>query len=112
MFQTSKIGFLGTSIPNHTTTIIDSGNESYLTVTIPQIARAIVSTLQRPSETANKYLTIYSFITTQNQVLAAAEKVTGQKFEVIKTDAETNRKEGEELLAKGDSRGLGVSEGR
>jgi hypothetical protein len=98
---------MGTSVPNHTSTIIDSGNESYITTTIPQIARAIVSVLQKPAETANKYLLVTSFKTTQNQILDAAERATGQKFEVKKVDAEAWKKEGVEMLQKGDFRGIG-----
>jgi hypothetical protein len=98
---------MGTSIPNHTSVIIDSGNESYITTTIPQIARAIVSVLQMPAKTANKYLLVTSFKTTQNQVLSAAECVLGQKFEVRKVDAEAWKKEGVEMLQNGDFRGIG-----
>jgi hypothetical protein len=98
---------LGTSVPNHTSTIVDSGNESYVTTTIPQIARAIVSVLQKPTETANKYLLVTSFKTTQNHVLDAAESVTRRKFEVTKVSAEAWKKEGTEMLQKGDFRAFG-----
>ncbi|KUJ10823.1 NmrA-like family protein [Mollisia scopiformis] len=104
---TLKTGFLGTSIPNHTSTILDSGNESYATVTIPQLARAVVSTLSAPEKTANKYLTVTSFSTTQNEILAAAEKVTGQKFAVKRVGAQEWHREGLEQFGKGDFRGLG-----
>ncbi|TVY84203.1 Isoflavone reductase-like protein P3 [Lachnellula suecica] len=104
---TLKAGFLGTSILNYTATIIDSGNEPYITTTIPQIARAIVSVLQKPVETANIYLLVTSFKTTQNQVLRAAEIATGQKFEVKQVEAEAWKTEGTALLQKGDFRGFG-----
>ncbi|CZR64413.1 related to NmrA-like family protein [Phialocephala subalpina] len=104
---TLKTGFLGTSILNHTTTIIDSGNEPYITTTIPQIARAIVSVLQQPSQTANKYLTITSFSTTQNMILAAAEEATGKKFDVKRVAVDEWHKEGLDILDKGDFRGIG-----
>ncbi|KAF8859284.1 NmrA-like family protein [Acephala macrosclerotiorum] len=104
---TLKTGFLGTSISNHTSTIIDSGNEPYITTTIPQIARAIVSILQHPSPTANKYLTILSFSTTQNKILAAAEEATGKQFEVNRVGADQWHKQGLEMLEKGDFRGIG-----
>ncbi|KAH6722881.1 hypothetical protein BKA61DRAFT_500897 [Leptodontidium sp. MPI-SDFR-AT-0119] len=104
---TLKSGFLGTSIPNRTSTIIDSGNEAYITTTIPQIARAIVGVLQKPTLTANKYLLITSFRTTQNQILETAQRATGQKFEVTKVDAEAWKKEGVEMLQRGDFRGIG-----
>ncbi|KAG4433736.1 hypothetical protein IFR05_010788 [Cadophora sp. M221] len=86
---TLKSGFLGTSVPNRTSTIIDSENEAYTTTTIPHIARAIVGVLQKPNLTANKYLLVTSFQTTQNQILDTAERVTGQKFEVTRVNAET-----------------------
>jgi hypothetical protein len=78
-----------------------------MTTTISQIARAIVSVLQKPAETANKYFLVTSFNTTQNQILDAAERVTGQKFEVKKVDAEAWKKEGLEIVQKGDFRGFG-----
>ncbi|KAH7355300.1 hypothetical protein BKA65DRAFT_582117 [Rhexocercosporidium sp. MPI-PUGE-AT-0058] len=104
---TLKSGFLGTSVPNKTSTIIDSGNEPYITTTIPQIARAIVRVLQKPTLTANKYVLITSFQTTQNQILETVERATGQKFEITKVDAESWEKEGVEMLQKGDFRGIG-----
>ncbi|KAH7411351.1 hypothetical protein BKA64DRAFT_731853 [Cadophora sp. MPI-SDFR-AT-0126] len=104
---TLKSGFLGTSVLNHTSTIIDSGNESYLTTTIPQIARAVVSSLQKPTDTANKYLLVTSFKTSQNEILENAERATGQKFEVKKVDGEAWKMEGVEMLQKGDFRGIG-----
>lgn len=101
------MGFLGTSVPNHTSTIIDSGNEPYITTTIPQIARAIVSVLQKPDDTANQYLLVTSFKTTQNEILAAAERATGEKFEVTKVEAEAWKQEAVALVQKGDFRGFG-----
>ena len=98
---------MGTSVPSHTSTIVDSGNEPFLTTTIAQLARAIVSVLQKPAETANKYLLVTSFKTTQNQILDVAERATGQKFEVTKVDADAWKKEGIEMLQKGDFRAFG-----
>jgi len=102
-----KIGFLGTSLSTHTATIIDSGNVRYYTTTRAQIGRAIASILLKPTETANKYLFITSFITTQNQVVKACEEVTKEKFGLEHVSAEERLKEGKEMLAKGDFRGIG-----
>lgn len=63
--------------------------------------------LQKPAETANKYFVITSFKTTQNQIVEVAERATGQKFEIKKVDAEAWKKEGLEMLQKGDFRAFG-----
>ena len=102
-----KLGFLGTSLSKHTATIIDSGNVPYYTTTRAQIGRAIASILLKPAETANKYLFITSFITTQNQVVEVCEEVTKEKFELEHVSAEERLKEGKEMLAKGNFGGIG-----
>ena len=98
---------MGTSIATKTATIIDSGNEPYPTVTRAQIGHAIASVLQNPLETANKYLFITSWITTQNQVLEAAESATGSKWQVNHVTSEQRHKDGVELLSKGNFTGIG-----
>lgn len=78
-----------------------------MTTTIPQLGRAIASVLQKPAETVNKYYLVISFKTTQNEILATAERATGQKFAVTKVDAEAWKAEGLEMLQKGDFRAFG-----
>ncbi|KAH8820623.1 hypothetical protein F5884DRAFT_744972 [Xylogone sp. PMI_703] len=69
---------LGISIPQTSAVIIDSGNEPYMTTARAQIACVIIRVLQSPGSTANQYLSITSFITTQNQL---AEPAVGEPRE-------------------------------
>jgi hypothetical protein len=102
-----KLGILGTSLKNRTAIITDSGNEPYLTTTIPQIALAITSVLSHPAETLNKYLMITSWITTQNKVVEALEAATDSKWDVTHVPSEQRHKEGLERLSKGNFMGIG-----
>ena len=105
--QTLKVGLLGVSLKSHTAIITDSGNEPYLTTTTSQIARAITSILSHPAETANKYLMITSWITTEKKVLETLERATKSKWGVKHVTSEQRLKEGLELLAKGNFMGIG-----
>ncbi|KAJ4393872.1 hypothetical protein N0V93_003088 [Gnomoniopsis smithogilvyi] len=83
-------------------TIVDSGNERFQTTTRKTIAKAVASILKHPQETANQYLSIASFQPTQNEILKAAEELTGSKWTVAHDNSAELQKIGEEKLAKGD----------
>lgn len=106
-YKTLKLGFLGISLPSKSAFITDSGSELYPTTTIAQIARAVASILSKPEATANKYLNISSFTTTQNEIVKAGEEVTGLKWHVTQVTSEERLKEGSERVATGDIRGIG-----
>jgi hypothetical protein len=106
--QNLKSGLLGASIPSHTATIYDSGNQCFHTTTLPSISLAIVRILQRSSLTANKSLHIASFTTTQNEILGALESTTGKKWSVKRVPASAALKEGREKLARMDFTGYPV----
>lgn len=65
----------------------------------------MVSVLERPEETANKNLYVASVETSQNEILAALEKVTSSKWAVTKTTTEKEISEAVEKLGKGDFTG-------
>jgi len=102
-----KVGSLGISIPTKTATIWDSGNEPFSGTNLGTIGLAIASVLKHPEETANKYLQIASFVTTQNAVLAALEEETGTKWTVVKKSTADSQKLADEKLAKGDYSAFG-----
>lgn len=56
--------------------VIDSGNEPFSATTPSDVGRAVVEVMRRPAETRNRYLSIASFTTTQNQVLEILEEMT------------------------------------
>ncbi|EGU73298.1 hypothetical protein FOPG_18697 [Fusarium oxysporum f. sp. conglutinans race 2 54008] len=95
-------GFIGFDQTTKSARIIDSGNERFFTANVPFIGKAVAAILTHPEETANKYLTIASFTTTQNEILKLIERETGEKWtKTSVTSAELNRT-GYEKLSKGD----------
>jgi hypothetical protein len=69
------------------------------------IAKSIVKILTDPNayeDSKNKYVYLASHTTTQAEILAAAEKATGKKFEVTKLDGQKVLAESKEALGKGD----------
>ena len=97
-----KLGFLGFDRQSHKATIYDSGDSQLSTTTLPTIGEAVRGILHHPEETANKFVYVASFTTSQNEVLRALEQATGKKWEIgHKSTAET-AKLGQEKLQKGD----------
>ncbi|KAK4464297.1 hypothetical protein QBC42DRAFT_47750 [Cladorrhinum samala] len=93
------------NLEDKTSTVIDSGNEKFQVSTLAQIGRAVVKVLQRPEETANKYIAISSFQVSQNELIAVVEELTGTKLPVAKREkSEDLQKAGEDKLAVGDFR--------
>jgi hypothetical protein len=85
-------------------TIIDSGNEPFQATNIGLAAAAVVAILRRPAETANQYLSIASFNTTQNEVLHILEAQTGgSKWTVQHTSSTELESEGDRKRDAGDS---------
>ncbi|KAF2629697.1 NAD(P)-binding protein [Macroventuria anomochaeta] len=102
-----KVGFLGLDQKNKTATVIDSGNATFSTSNLSFIGEAVVKTLENAEATKNQYVYVSEFQISQNELLAAAEKVTGEKFTVNKVSAKDHIAKGNELLQKGDFHGIG-----
>lgn len=79
-----KRGVMGWDLPARKALIFDGGNYEYETTNVAQIGRAVAAILIPANLEATKNLYVYvnSFTVSQNQVLIALEKVTGEKFEV------------------------------
>jgi uncharacterized protein YbjT (DUF2867 family) len=67
--------------------ILDGGDIKFSGSNLEFIGEAVIKILERPEETANKLLYVHSHYVTQLEVLAALEKVTGDKFERIDQDS-------------------------
>ncbi|GAB1200785.1 hypothetical protein APSETT444_010164 [Aspergillus pseudonomiae] len=98
-------GFLEFNVANRTATIWDGGNQSFTLTNKKQLGQAVVSVLQHPQETRNKYFYIASVETTQNEILAALEEATGAKWFVKATTTEDQVDEGFKKLGAGDFSG-------
>ncbi|KAK5939480.1 hypothetical protein PMZ80_007857 [Knufia obscura] len=76
-------GLFAMHIPDMTAGVIDGGDIKYEATNMAQIGRAVVACLTSQSrfdETANQYVNINSFTTTQNEVIALIEKYTGRSM--------------------------------
>ena len=63
--------------------------------------------MQHPTETANQYLNITSYTTTQNTILSILEEETGEKWTVTNAKTGDSFRLAEEKLAKGDYSAFG-----
>ena len=93
---------MGFDIPNHKATIHRQADARWSGTKIGSIALAVRNALLIPEKSANKRYFINSFTATHPELLAAYEKVTGQKWEVEWVDAEEQLKLGREAFEKGD----------
>jgi len=84
-----------------TAEIFDGGNVKWSASTLKQIGRGVVGIFGALEETKNKKLYMQSFLTTQNEVLAALEKVSGKKFEVTQLRSGEYIKEKKKRLDQG-----------
>ncbi|KAI8161154.1 Isoflavone reductase-like protein IRL [Colletotrichum sp. SAR 10_65] len=75
-------GFGGWNVAARTVTIYDGGDIPFDATNLDQVGRAISKSLKNPELTKNQYVYVNSFTITQNQVLRALEKVTGEKFDI------------------------------
>ncbi|KAF2258724.1 isoflavone reductase family protein-like protein CipA [Lojkania enalia] len=101
-----KVGFLCINLPSKSATLIDEGKAKFSATNLHQIGLALIKILEKPSETKNKFVYISSFTTTQNDILAAAEKLTGEKFKVDHVSSKDLQASGSEKLGKGDFSGI------
>ncbi|CEI62538.1 hypothetical protein FVEN_g5080 [Fusarium venenatum] len=98
-------GFLGYDIKNRTAKVWDEGNKRFTLTNEKQLAQAIISTLQHPEETRNRYLYVYSVVTTQNEILNSLEQATGEKWNVERTTTDAEVTEARKRLGAGDFSG-------
>ena len=98
-------GFLGYDIKNRTAKIWDDGNKKFTLTNEEQLGQAVVSTLEHPDETTNRYLYVYSVVTTQNEILQSLETATGANWTVEKTTTDAEIAEARKRLSAGDFSG-------
>lgn len=80
--------FLGINYTEQRFKVWDDGEGLISCTTMEDTTSAVVTALKKPAETANKVLMISNFATTQNELLATIEELSGKKFErsYVKTD--------------------------
>ncbi|KAF3903747.1 hypothetical protein ABW21_db0206939 [Orbilia brochopaga] len=95
-----KLGFLGFDIPSRRATIYDSGDRRFTASTLAQVSSAVVGVLLHPEQTANKYVYVGSFTTSQNEILALLQSATGGEWNVEKTSSSEKVDIGKETVLK------------
>lgn len=99
-------GFGGWDLGARTATIYDGGDVPYEATTLDQVGRAIAKSLKHPGHTRNQFVYVNSFTVTQNEVLKALEKVTGDKFIVSQGTVEDLWQSGATQLKEGQPLGI------
>lgn len=107
--QGLKMGLLGVDRAAGSVKLIDDGKARFTASTVGQIARALVAILKNPGEATNKLVFVESFTTSQAEVVAAIEKVTGEKYSVVPVSSQALREQAYKQLQEGDIQGGGTS---
>jgi hypothetical protein len=97
-----KVGFLGFHSHSKTATLFDDGEAVFSTTNLHQIGVATVKALEHADQTKNQYVYISGFQTTQKEILAVAEKVTGAKWTVERVSVKEHIEQARVKLQKGD----------
>ncbi|KAL2878915.1 hypothetical protein SGCOL_005883 [Colletotrichum sp. CLE4] len=97
-----KLGMTGFDFVTKTATLVDGGNTRFTTSNTAQIGRAIVAVLNHPDETKNQLVFTESFTTTQLEVLASLEKLTGENWNRVEVSSQVIREDGFMKLGKGE----------
>ncbi|EOA92116.1 hypothetical protein ACJQWK_03648 [Exserohilum turcicum] len=82
--------------------LLDGGAIKFSASNLDFIASAVVRILEMPEKTANRLLYVHSLHVTQNQVLEALEKVTGERFERIQQSSEEELERERPKMMAGD----------
>jgi nucleoside-diphosphate-sugar epimerase len=103
-----RVGFLGFDFKNKAATIWDDGNHRFPITNVTDIAEALVTLFTDSAareKAKNRVVWISTVQTSQNDILAAAEKATGEKWKVKNVNGKQQVAEGFEKVSKGDRRG-------
>jgi hypothetical protein len=79
-----KNGFLHVDLKERTVELLDEGESKFSVSTLARVAEAVLATLRKPDETANRVLMVESFIVSQQGVHKSLEKVSGRQWTTAK----------------------------
>ncbi|KEF51311.1 uncharacterized protein A1O9_12661 [Exophiala aquamarina CBS 119918] len=99
-------GFLGFDITSQQAKIYGTGNEAWTGTTVKNIGVAVARLLHKPQDVKNRFIYIYSVRTSQNEILATMEAVTGSKWHVQHLEWDEEIPAGRRLLDSGNRAGV------
>ena len=79
---------LGFDLRSRKATIFDDGNTKFSASTLAHIGEAVTKILQKEDATKNKMLYMESVYTSQNELLAQLQRISGLKFDVTRENSE------------------------
>ncbi|KAH7014045.1 hypothetical protein B0J12DRAFT_689591 [Macrophomina phaseolina] len=100
-----ETGFMGFNLKAREVTLWDDGEALFSTNTRATIGKALVAILSDKNldKTKNQYVYLSSYITSQKEILAICEKVTGTKWKIVeRVDASERMKKVHEELKNND----------
>lgn len=94
-------GDLGLDMEWHSATIHGIGTEAFAASSLQRVGEVVKSVIAHWDEAKNQYIYASGVITSANEILRSAEKVTGREFTVGNYDVEECIREGEARIEKG-----------
>jgi hypothetical protein len=116
--QGLKGGWFSVNIPKREATVYDEGTHPITSASVPQVGRAVAKLLSLPitsdsgpslSDYKNKYAYIRSFLVSQQDMIASAQRATNTKpedWKITKQSLDDYIKAGPELLKTGNRMGM------
>jgi hypothetical protein len=92
---------LGFDLYNESAEIVDSGNQPFNVCDMATIGLAVARVLQNPAETANKYITIASHKSTQNEVLKELKRKTKSSWNITHRNGVDSYAAGWQMIQSG-----------
>ncbi|KAI1737620.1 NmrA-like family protein [Xylaria scruposa] len=97
-----KFPHMGFNVAERRATIYDAGTEEFTGTTLEGIGQSVVGVLQRPAETANRFVKVRSIQVSQNALFEAFQKATKEeKWEVERSTTQKLLEEGRKKHAQG-----------
>ncbi|QDS68150.1 hypothetical protein FKW77_010330 [Venturia effusa] len=83
-----KMGFLGPNLRTKTATFHDGGDKLVCSTPTEDIGKAVALMLQKPAETKNKPVYVYSTLISERKMTDIVSKITGQEFKIQHADVQ------------------------
>lgn len=96
------MNFLGLDFTTQTATLADDGRGKISASTMENTALALNRSLLNPEATKNSVVYISDFATTQRELVAAIERISGEKWTINKVDSYKAIEEYKTQVAEGD----------
>ncbi|KAI9776757.1 MAG: hypothetical protein M1839_009401 [Geoglossum umbratile] len=93
----NRFPLMGFNIAQRSAIIYDTGTEQFTGTTLEGIGQAVLSVLQQPDKTVNRFMKVRSIQTCQNELLEAFQSATGTQWDIQRSTTEV-------LMASGRSK--------